>query len=74
MGGIAGNVLAGAAGGAANQAARAIGGNEVEFRTLFRRGAFDLARRVNQNLQAFPRIPDLPRPLLTDAERAALGL
>lgn len=74
VGAMAGNALAGAAGGAANQAARAIGGNEVEFRTLFRRGAFDLARRVNQNLRQFPRIPDLLRPILTEEERVALGL
>lgn len=74
VGGMARAPVAGAAAAAVNQAARAITGNQTEFRLLFRRGAFDLARRVNQNLQGIERMPDLLRPLLTASERQDLRL
>ncbi len=73
VGALQGNPVAGAAAAVVNEAAHALG-NQGEFRALFRRGAFDLARRVNVNLQQVPRIPELMRPLLTAAERANLGL
>ena|SRR5947209_2093429 len=74
VGAIARAPLAGGTAAAVNQAARAVLGNETEFRVLFRRGAFDLARRVNMELRQIARIPELLRPLLTDAERRSLGL
>ena len=71
---MAGNPLAGAAGAVFNQVAGVIGNDVPEFRVIFRRGAFDLARRLNRDLRNIPRIPKLLGPILTRAENAALGL
>ena len=49
--------------------------NDVpEFRLIFRRGGFDLARRLNRDLRNIPRMPELLGSILTRAENAALGL
>jgi hypothetical protein len=45
-----------------------------EFRQIFRRGAFDLARRSNRDLRNIPSMPELLGSILTRAENAALGL
>ena len=50
-------------------------GNDVpEFRLISRRGAFDLARRLNRDLRNVPRMPKLLGSILTCAETAALGM
>ena len=41
---------------------------------IFRRAAFDLARRFNRDLRNVPRMPELLRPILIYAEQADLGL
>jgi hypothetical protein len=74
VGGMAGNPLAGAAGAAFNQVAGVIGNEVPEFRLILRRGAFDLARRLNRDLRNIPRMPELLGSILTRAENAALGL
>jgi hypothetical protein len=71
---MAGNPLAGAAGAAFNQVAGVIGNDVPEFRLIFGRGAFDLARRLNRDLRNIPRMPELLGSILTRAENAALGL
>jgi hypothetical protein len=72
VGELAGNALAGAAGAAFNRVAGVIGNDVPEFRLIFRRGAFDLARRLNRDLQTknartlglrpYPRGDCRPRP------------
>ena len=57
-----------------NQFAGVIGNDAPEFRLNFRRGAFDLARRLNQDLRNIPRMPELLGSILTRTEIAALGL
>jgi hypothetical protein len=74
VGGMAGNPLAGAAGALFNQVAGVIGNDVPEFRLIFRRGAFDLARRLNWDLRNIPRMPELLGSILTRAGNAALGL
>ena len=74
VGGMAGNPLAGAAGAVFNQVAGVIGNDVPEFRLIFGRGAFDLARRLNRDLRNIPRMPELLGSILTRAENAALGL
>jgi dihydrodipicolinate synthase/N-acetylneuraminate lyase len=74
VGGMAGNRLAGAAGAVFNQVAGVIGNDVPEFWQIFRRGAFDLARRLNRDLRNIPRMPELLGSILTRAETAALGL
>ena len=74
VGGMAGNPLAGAAGAVLTQAAGVIGNDVLEFRLIFRCGAFDLARRLNRDLRNIPRMPELLGPILTRTENAALGL
>jgi len=74
VGGMAGNPLAGAAGAVLTQAAGVIGNDVPEFRLIFGRGAFDLARRLNRDLRNIPRMPELLGSILTRAENAALGL
>jgi hypothetical protein len=74
VGGLAGHPLAGAAGAVVTQAAGVIGSAVPEFRIIFRRGAFDLARRLNTDLRTVPRMPELLRSVLTHAEQADLGL
>jgi hypothetical protein len=74
VGEMAGNPLAGAAGAVLNQVAGVIGNDEPEFRLIFRRGAFDLARRLNRDLRNIPRMPELLGSILTRAEKTALGL
>ena len=74
VGEMAGNLLAGAAGAAFNQVASVIGNDAPEFRLIFRRGAFDLARRLNRDLRSIPGMPELLGSILTRAENAALGL
>jgi hypothetical protein len=71
---MAGNPLAAAAGAVFNQVAGVIGNDVPEFRLIFRRGAFDLARRLNRDLRNIPRMPELLGSILTRAENAALGL
>ena len=39
-----------------------------------RRGAFDLARRLNRDLRNIPRMPELLGFILTRTEKVALGL
>ena len=56
---MAGNPLAGAAGAVFNQVAGVIGHDAPEFRLISRRGAFDLARRLNPDLRNIPRMPEL---------------
>ncbi len=74
VGGMAGNPLAGAASAVLNQVAGVIGNDVPEFRLIFRRAAFDLARRLNTDLRNNPRMPELLGSVLTRAENAALGL
>jgi hypothetical protein len=74
VGEMAGNPWAGAAGAALNQIAGVIGNDVPEFRLVSRRGAFDLARRLNRDLRNIPRMPELLGSILTRAENAALGL
>ncbi len=74
VGGMAGNPLAGAAGAVFNQVAGVIGNDVPKFRLIFRRGAFDLARRLNRDLRNNPRMPELLGSILTRADNAALGL
>ena len=74
VGGMAGSPLAGAAGAVVNQVASVIGRDVPEFRVIFRRGAFDLARRLNRDLRSIPRMPELLGSVLTRTEMAALGL
>ncbi len=74
VGGMAGNPLAGAAGAVFNQVASVIGNDMPEFRLIFRRGAFDLARRLNRDLRNVPRMPEFLGSILTRTEKAALGL
>lgn len=74
VGGMAGNPLAGATGAVFNQVAAVIGNDVPEFRLIFRRGAFDRARRSNRDLRNIPRMPELLRSILTHAEQADLGL
>ncbi|MGO8788322.1 MAG: hypothetical protein ACLQVL_13195 [Terriglobia bacterium] len=74
VGGMAGNPLAGAAGAVFNQVAGVIANDVPEFRLIFGRGAFDLARRLNRDLRNIPRMPGLLGSILTRAENAALGL
>jgi hypothetical protein len=71
---MAGNPWAGAAGAVFNQVAGAIGNDVPEFRLIFKRGAFDLARRLNLDLRTIPRMPELLGSILTRAENAARGL
>jgi hypothetical protein len=72
---VGGRPIIGAAVGAANEAANEIrAAQDLDFRAIFRRGAFDLARRVNIGLRDVPRMPDLLGPLVSDAERESLGL
>ena len=73
-GAIAGHPLAGAAGAIFNQVADVIGNDLPEFRVIFGRGAFDLARRLNRDLRNIPRMPELLGSILTRTEIAALGL
>ena len=73
VGGMVGNPLAGAAGAAFNQAA-GIRNDVPEFRLISRRGAFDLARRLNRDLRNVPRMSKLLGSILTRAENAAFGL
>jgi hypothetical protein len=74
VGGLAGHPLAGAAGAVVTQAAAVTGSAVPEFRMIFRRGAFDLARRLNTDLRTVPRMPELLRSILTHTEQADLGL
>ncbi len=74
VGALGGEPAVGAAAAAIYQAANAICEAELDFRIIFRAGAFDLARRVNHDLRQIPRMPELLGPILTDAERAALGM
>lgn len=74
VGALTGAPIAGAAGGVVNQVAGVISNNAPEFRVIFRRGAFDLARRLNRDLRTIPRIPELLRSILTPTEQADLGL
>ena len=74
VGGMAGNPLAGAAGAVFNQVAGVIGNDVPEFRLISRRGAFDLARRLNRDLRNIPTMPELLGSILTRAENTALGL
>jgi hypothetical protein len=74
VGALGGEPAVGAAAAAINQAANTICRAELDFRIIFRAGAFDLARRVNHDLRQIPRMPELLGPILTDAERAALGI
>ena len=74
VGGMAGNPIAGAAGAVFNQVASVIGNDVPEFRKIFRRGAFGLARRLNRDLRNIPRMPELLGSILTRAENAALDL
>jgi hypothetical protein len=74
VGGMAGNPLAGAGGAVFNQVAGVIGNDVPEFRLILRRGAFDLARRLNRDLRNIPRMRELLGSILTRAENAALGL
>jgi hypothetical protein len=71
---MAGNPLAGAAGAVFNQVAGVIGNDVPEFRLIFRRGALDLARRLNRDLLNIPRMPELLGSVLTRAENDALAL
>jgi hypothetical protein len=71
---MTGNPLAGAAGAVLNQLSGVIGSGVPEFRLIFRRGAFDLAQRLNTDLRTVPRMPELLRSVLTHAEQADLGL
>ena len=71
---MTGDPLAGAAGAVFNQLSSVIGSVVPEFRLIFRRGAFDLARRLNRDLRTVPRMPELLRPILTHAEQADLGV
>ena len=73
VGGMAGNPLAGAAGAVFNQVAGVIGNDVPEFRLISRRGAFDLARRLNRDLRNIPGMPELLGSILTRAENAAPG-
>jgi hypothetical protein len=74
VGGMAGNPLVGAAGAVFNEVAGVIGNEVPEFRLIFKRGAFDLARRLNRDLRNIPRMPELLGSILTRAENAAPGL
>ena len=74
VGGVAGNPLAGAAGAVFNQVAGVIGHDVPEFRLISRRGAFDLARRLNRNLRNTPSMPELLGSILTRTENVTLGL
>jgi hypothetical protein len=74
VGAVTGDPLAGAAGAVFNQLFSVIGSGVPEFRLIFRRGAFDLARRLNRDLRTVPRMPELLRCVLTHAEQADLGL
>jgi hypothetical protein len=71
---MTGDPLAGAAGAAFNQLSGVIGSGVPEFRLIFRRGAFDLARRLNKDLRTVSRMPELLRSILTHAEQAGLGV
>ncbi|MFZ0963065.1 MAG: hypothetical protein WAO35_19540 [Terriglobia bacterium] len=71
---MAGNPLAGQGGAVFDQVAGVIGNDVPEFRVLFRRGAFDLARRLNRDLQNIPSMPELLGSILTHTENAVLGL
>jgi len=74
VGAMGGSPFVGAAAAVVNQAANVIGNVVLEFRVLFRRGAFDLARRLNRDLREIPRMPELLRPILTQEEQSKLGL
>jgi len=63
---------AGAAVGAVNQAREIMAG--ANRRAIFAGGVFDLARRINRDLRAVPRMPELLRPLLTQQERERFGI
>ena len=54
--------------------ASVIGNDVPEFRLIFGRGAFDLARRLNRDFRNIPRMPELLGSILTRAEIASLGL
>ena len=71
---MAGHPSAGTAGAELNQVATVIGNDVPEFRLIFGRGAFDLARRLNRDLRNIPRMPELLGSILTRTENAALGL
>ena len=51
---MAGNALAGAAGAVFNQVAGVIGNDVPEYWLISRRGAFDLAQRLNRDLRNIP--------------------
>jgi hypothetical protein len=74
VGGLAGHPLAGAAAAVVAHVAGAIGDAVPEFRIIFRRGAFDVARRINRDMRTVPRMPELLRSILTHAEQTRLGL
>ena len=71
---MAGNPLAGGVGAVLDQVASIVGNEVPEFWLISRRGAFDLARRLNRDLRNIPRMPELLGSILTRAEIAALGL
>jgi len=74
VGAIAGRPEVGAAAAAITQAAGMIRNQEVDFRVLFGRGVFDLARRVSLNLREIPQVPELLRAHLTGVELERLGV